>query len=187
MTPLERATRIRVGVAAGDLAFALSWLSRRWSLRRSVGCRSTDDMQRRDRFFEAVEGEAGRAQAPPRQPRWIIRWFDNDLYQIWFTVRIDLERVESIDDACLAKMAALRQIDELDLSRTQVRGPGLADLQGVGLGALHLRGTALTDAGVEHLNRLKRLERLELRGSSSSAERVAELRQALPRTNILFP
>jgi len=53
-----------------------------------------------------------------------------------------------------------------------------------GLRVLDLNNTELTDACVEHMSKLKGLQKLNLKGTQVSAAGLSTLREALPRTVI---
>src|SRR5262249_2099762 len=79
----------------------------------------------------------------------------------------------------------LPAVPGLNLSDTAITDAGLRHLEGlVGLGRLVLRGTAITDAGLQHLRGLKSLRVLDLQGTKVTDEGVAALSRALPDVNL---
>jgi hypothetical protein len=68
-----------------------------------------------------------------------------------------------VRDEELKHLAGLKNLQALNLYRTQVTDAGLKELVGLtGLQALNLYGTKVTDAGLKHLAGLKNLQRLGL-------------------------
>jgi hypothetical protein len=120
--------------------------------------------QTRSQVFKHVRDLGGFAVAYPEMPDWICRWVEDDFYKMFDAVRIDLSSANGVDDAVLEQMAKLRRVDKMDLSGTQIRGPGLTHLQGKGLRILNLSGTPMSDEGAEYLKQLESLEHLYLSG-----------------------
>jgi Leucine-rich repeat (LRR) protein len=85
------------------------------------------------------------------------------------------------DDAALAHLAGLAQLQGLDFNHLQVSDAGLNQLAGLkGLRWLQLRDVGVTDRGLEWLSELKQLEILRLPYTNVSAEGVGRLVE-LPR------
>jgi hypothetical protein len=78
-------------------------------------------------------------------------------------------------------LVALKKLEALHANMPEVDDAALAHLVGLPLRTLSLRGTRVTDAGVEHLKEMKNLGELLLGDSKVSAAGLAELRAALPR------
>jgi len=75
----------------------------------------------------------------------------------------------------------------VDLEHTRVTDAGLEHLKGLTkLQTLDLQGTSVTDAGLEHLKGLVRLKELDLSRSKVTAEGVKRLRQRLPNCEIMW-
>jgi hypothetical protein len=73
----------------------------------------------------------------------------------------------------------------LVLRGTQVTDAGLVHLQGLKkLDLLHLGNTQVTDAGLSHLQGLTQLRSLDLAGTQVTEEGVSRLREALPDCRI---
>jgi tRNA A-37 threonylcarbamoyl transferase component Bud32 len=92
----------------------------------------------------------------------------------------------AITDAGLAPLAELKQLDFLDLGETQITGAGLGAL--VSLPELkRLRLVNAAHVGKEatpHLEQMKRLTYLELRGTRISPAGLTRLKQSLPQCEI---
>jgi hypothetical protein len=140
----------------------------------------------RARIFNHIEDLGGTAAAYPEMPNWICQWLEDDFYKLFDSVQIDLSNAKDVDDAVLGLMAELRRVDYLDVSGTQIRGPGLAHLQGKKLKVLNVCRTPMTDEGMEYLKHLEDLEQVYLGGTRVTELGVAELGEALPNTEIHF-
>jgi serine/threonine protein kinase len=80
------------------------------------------------------------------------------------------------NDADLARLGAVPELDFLRLSRTQVGNGGLAHLSGLGsLRVLALDSTRVSDAGLAHLSKLTGLVDLELSNTSVTDAGLAHL------------
>ena len=81
------------------------------------------------------------------------------------------------DDAALAQVAALPELETLDLSGTAVTDAGTASLAGLKeLQRLYLRGTKITDASLAHLAGLTNLEVLALQDTAVDGSGLASLK-----------
>jgi internalin A len=115
-----------------------------------------------------------------------------------------------VTDAELIRVAAIKGLQQLTIHKSRVTGPGLASLVGLssltsldlqdsaGVGddgaeylkklssiqTLGLGGTKLTDAGLDHLNGLKRLGRLVV-GREVTDAGINAIRQALPTIKVI--
>ncbi|MCI0704487.1 MAG: protein kinase [Planctomycetia bacterium] len=121
---------------------------------------------------------------------------------------LNLEAVD-VSDAALAHFKDCGNLTTLSLAETKVGNDGLAHLKGCNqLTQLYLNDTQITDAGVAHFKNCKnlavvrldgtqignaaldqfkeckRLVSLEVRRTKVTAEKVVELRQALPKCDI---
>jgi hypothetical protein len=75
---------------------------------------------------------------------------------------------------------------EVHLSGTRVTDAGLEHLRGLTeLILLNLMNTQVTDAGLEHIKGLKNLQTLNLTGTKVTDEGVKNLKQSLPKCNIV--
>jgi len=73
----------------------------------------------------------------------------------------------------------------VDLEHTRVTDAGLEHLKGLSkLQTLDLQGTSVTDAGLEHLRGLTKLRSLFLYGTKTSGAGAKRLQQALPDCRI---
>jgi len=100
----------------------------------------------------------------------------------------DLQRLNlwstKVTDAGLKQLAGLKNLQHLSLQNTKVTDAGLKQLAGLHrLETLDLYAvTKVTDAGLEHLAGLKALKRLDIRGTGvtqEGAEKLASLRPSL--------
>jgi Leucine rich repeat len=78
-----------------------------------------------------------------------------------FATTLPVQTEIPVQDAALAHLATLKNLRELRLEQTQIRGQTLAPF--TGLRSLDLRHTRLTDAGMQSLKGLRHLTRLYLR------------------------
>ena len=82
----------------------------------------------------------------------------------------------------------MQSIQQLGLGGTAISDAGLAHLQTMGglqlLSLSHMR--AITDAGLTWLYGLSNLEMISLEGTSVSKEGIANLQAALPRCQIIY-
>lgn len=85
-----------------------------------------------------------------------------------------------VTDQTLTYLRGMANLRELDLNDSQVTDEGVAELAKLtALEVIRLRGTRITDVGLrEHLSRLPRLKRLDLRGTSVTAEALEEWKSA---------
>jgi internalin A len=117
---------------------------------------------------------------------------------------------DGVTDAELIHVAGIKGLQQLSLHKSRVTGPGLASLEGqssltfldlqdsAGVGddgaeylkklssiqTLGLGGTKVTDAGLAHLNGLKRLGRLVV-GRGVTDAGITAVRQALPTIKVI--
>lgn len=91
-----------------------------------------------------------------------------------------------VTDQTLQHLRGMANLRELDLNGTQVTDAGLLQLQALtALEVLRLRGTAVTDQGMsEHLSRLPKLQRLDLRQTSVSKEAIDSWKSAGERRRV---
>jgi Leucine Rich repeat len=90
----------------------------------------------------------------------------------------------SVTDDGLAPLAGMKSIEFLDLSSTQVRGPGLAHLRGLPLYSLVLEGTPIDNAGLGYLPEFPDLHQLEMAKTKISTGFVQRL-LAFPHLEVL--
>ena len=94
-------------------------------------------------------------------------------------------RAGNVTDADLKELAALKQLQLLDLRGTQVTDTGLKELAALKqLQMLSLCETQVTDTGLKELAALKQLQDLSLLGTKVTDAGVAELQKALPKLKI---
>ena len=90
-----------------------------------------------------------------------------------------------IADTGLAHLKGMTGLQRLYLEKTKITDAGLVHLKGLtGLQELSLSKTKITDAGLVHLKGLTRLRDLDLRSTKITDAGAAELRKALPNTDI---
>ena len=75
--------------------------------------------------------------------------------------RLELSRLERVDDRAIPSLLAMEQLEEIDLSDTGV-----------------------TDQGLETLQGARNLRHIYLGGSKTTAEGAERLRRALPRSQV---
>ncbi|HKI32893.1 MAG TPA: protein kinase [Gemmataceae bacterium] len=104
----------------------------------------------------------------------------------WITIRRDGHEREI--EAAKDLPAAPFQVVTVNLDDNhKVDDAGLEHLKGLtNLVMLHLNGTQVSDGGLVHLKGLTNLLQLELNETQVTAGRVAALRRALPKCNILW-
>ena len=90
-----------------------------------------------------------------------------------------------IDDACMARLPGLPQLQCLFFDGTQVTDAGLAHLRGLPeLRELSLDDTLITDAGLVHLQGLSSLRDFHISGTQVTDAGVQRLQNALPNCKI---
>lgn len=95
-------------------------------------------------------------------------------------IDLDLSKT-SITDEGLATISGLNNLTRLDLNNTAVTDDGLKHVAGLtNLVYLNLYGTAVTDAGLEHLKGLESLQKLFLWQSQVTKEGAESLKAELP-------
>lgn len=94
-------------------------------------------------------------------------------------------RGTAISNNGLAHLKNLSGLTRLNLAETQITGKGLVHLKGLSnLEYLNLYGTPVTDAGLVHLYGLKNLKKLFLYDTKVTDAGVAQLKKALPKTEV---
>lgn len=97
---------------------------------------------------------------------------------------LDLARTK-VTDAGLAKVAAMKNLQELHLENTAISDAGLDHLKGLAsLEYLNLYNTKVTDAGIAKLAGLAKLKALYLWQSGVTKAGVAALKAKLPQAHI---
>lgn len=92
----------------------------------------------------------------------------------------------NVTDSSLTPLQRLTQLEELSLEGTEVTDSGLVHVARLtNLSYLILNKTKITDEGLRHLKTLKSLRILNVQDTDVSAGGVDELRQALPRIQML--
>lgn len=130
----------------------------------------------------------GRFQAP----RWLTRLVPLDYAAN--VVRIDFSRrgrrylrgpSAPSDDETLAQVGRLRHVTNLDLDRTAITDAGLAHLEGLtSLRSLRISDTRVGDAGLAHLKGMTHLSGLFIARTRVTDEGVLGLERALPRLRV---
>jgi hypothetical protein len=117
-------------------------------------------------------------------PIWLRRFVPEHYYRNFNVASL---RGPMVDDAILAEIDGLEQIEELYLDNSSITDSGLARLRGLKhLKFLDLVGTQVTDAGLAHLAGLRELNYLRLSGTQvtdAGLAHLAEMREL--RTLIL--
>src|SRR5262245_37116713 len=91
-----------------------------------------------------------------------------------------------LTDAGLKELREFPQLVSLKLKGTRVTDAGLRELRALPvLNSLDLGGTAVTDAGLKELRELRSLKWLNLQGTRVTVEGGKELREALPRCHVV--
>jgi len=121
---------------------------------------------------------------------WVVTLADPDLETLG-----QLKGLESLNlgglrvtDLGLVQLRGLRKLRELDLSRTEVSGSGLAVLEMLpDLERLVLwNSKRVDDAAIAVLSKLKKLTRLDLAGTAITSAGVETLRRANPKCEVSF-
>ncbi|MBN1911010.1 MAG: hypothetical protein JW818_14790 [Pirellulales bacterium] len=89
-------------------------------------------------------------------------------------------------DHTLEPLRQLKGLECLDLTYTNLRDNGAQDLNDLRLKRLCLRGTELTDEGLERLTDLPCLEEIDLRDTAVSCEGVAQWKAKHPNTKVIW-
>ena len=98
---------------------------------------------------------------------------------------MDLEG-SAIGDAGLRQIAKLPGLVVLNLSGTKITDAGLAALENRNLSRLVIHSTAVTDAGMEHILKMKRIQLLDVGDTGVSNERGKELDEQMTARNPKF-
>jgi len=94
----------------------------------------------------------------------------------------------NITDAGMAKIAGLKNLSLLNLTRTQITDASMPVIaQNHSLEKLFLSFTGITDAAIPYLKQLTGLQRLDIQGKGITQEGYLELKAALPNTYIVYP
>ena len=108
--------------------------------------------------------------AQPPEPAWLRNLLGAGFFDNVVEASVD-------DDAGLAHLKGLTQLQVLDLNFTRVSDAGLVHLKGLTqLQWLNVSLTAVSDAGLAHLKGLTQLQRLELRNTTVSDAGLAHLK-----------
>jgi hypothetical protein len=87
------------------------------------------------------------------------RWWQGDR-----VVKVECAELRSLDEDSWRALESFAELEELDLSFTQVTDEDLARVARCqNLSACHLAGTGVTDQGLAHLERLPKLAKLDLK------------------------
>lgn len=114
---------------------------------------------------------------------------DARLAQLQSLVQIDgIDLSNSrITDAGIKRISQLSQLQILDINDTQITDEGLASLVGLRrLRGLRMNDTRITDYGLNFLAQIKSLESLEIIGTNVTEDAVARLQRALPHCEIEY-
>lgn len=99
--------------------------------------------------------------------------------------RLDLSNT-SIDDSCAVTLAGLSQLRAIDVSDTDFTDAGIEALTAHGaLEELHVEDcNGVTEAAIAHLEKMKTLRVLVIRGTGIPRKRIRQLAQALPLCDV---
>lgn len=96
--------------------------------------------------------------------------------------KLSLQQNWNLTDDALKNLSHFQQLEELDLSQTQIADKGLKYLGGVkSLRDLDLTATSITDVGLSYLQGLKNLEVVRLNNTRVTAAGIARLKRAIPK------
>ena len=121
-----------------------------------------------------------------------LKWFDLSFTQVddrlfepaqapWVIERLSLEG-SKVTNACMAPIAKLETLTELDLSLCPIDDDGLKLLEGnKRLKYLWLTGTAITDQSLKTLGSLRNLEMLEISDTKLTPDGIKSLKKMLPK------
>ena len=102
------------------------------------------------------------------------------------TIGVDLSNTW-VTDADLAKVARLPRLRSIDLAHTRITDQGLEALAGVTkLQQLSLDSTNVTDASVRFLQGFRQLRKLNLYHTFVTEKGCRQVREAIPRCEIIF-
>ena len=100
---------------------------------------------------------------PPPGPAWLRKILGDDFFRT-------VAYVEPTNDASMLILKEMREIQQLNLTCSQVTDTGLKHLEGLTqLKVLYLGGPQVTDAGLEYLKGLIQLQRLDLSSNVTDA------------------
>ena len=113
------------------------------------------------------------------------RWWHWDWR--WGQVKIARFKGADIHDADLKRIAAIRTLGSLDLSKTEITDEGLAHLKGLRrLSSLDLSDTQITDAGLETLRDLPALRLLQAHRTGITDAGVEKLERESPEVDVYY-
>lgn len=92
----------------------------------------------------------------------------------------------NVTDEGLAHLAGLRELTVLILRKTRVDGSGLRSVRGLPLAYIDLGECQVSRDGVRELATLSSLEAVDLRQTGVTDEDITQLRQALPKCQIMW-
>ena len=119
------------------------------------------------------------------EPTWLRNLLGDDFFSNVLGVSLHYSQ-----DVGMPYVAGFRQLESLELGRSELTGPsltnaGMAHIAGLTkLQELNLVATPITDVGLAQLSRLTELRLLCLEGTQVTAAGMAKLRQALPNCHI---
>jgi Leucine Rich repeat len=139
-----------------------------------------------DRALREIERWGGSAKARPVGPWWLrSRISDRWLVCVDKVYRVNLSETV-IDDSGLARLGALKDLEQLNLSGTNVTDAGLRHLSGLArLEQVCLNETRVTDVGLDHLAGLERLKILALADTTITDAGLVGLAR-LPKLRIVL-
>lgn len=101
------------------------------------------------------------------------------------SLRLSFSQNQRITDAALLHLEPVKNLEVLDLYKTNITDAGLAHLQNhTSLQRIQLWGTQVSDAGLPHLYGLSELDVVELTDTAVTETGMKELRRALPNCHV---
>jgi len=133
----------------------------------------------------AIDGLNGSISYQESGPNWLRKFISDEKF-FWNPVAVRFNPNDPVTDGELqSAMKHLLKFDDmtyLNLYRSQITNAGLAQLLPLAnnLESLDIRSTSISDDGIAHLKRLRRLTLLRLKDSAISPDGIDEIRKSLP-------
>ena len=165
---------------------------------------------REQQIVQKINGWGGNVDTSKGGSEWLRRLVGDERMKVFDRVSVVYLHGITINDADLAHLSGLTNLEFLSLGDTQVSDAGLVCLGGMtklkwlslngtqvsDVGLVHLSGltnlefltfneTQVSDSGLPHLSKLTNLRRLDLSGTQFTDEGVDALQKALPDCKIM--